>query len=66
MISGKPQITFQCPEKWENMKLGMVSRYCGSCKKDVQDFTRLSRAEILEYLWENRNREVTIGATQNL
>lgn len=58
MISGKPQITFQCPEKWENMKLGMVSRYCGSCKKDVQDFTRLSRAEILEYLWENRNREV--------
>lgn len=58
IISGKPQFTFQCPEKWENMKLGMVSRHCVNCKKDVQDFTRLTRTQILEYLWENRNREV--------
>ncbi|MBL7841799.1 MAG: energy transducer TonB [Cyclobacteriaceae bacterium] len=40
------------------MKIGMQSRYCENCKRDVQDFTKLSRQEILHYLWENRNSHV--------
>src|SRR5688572_26256281 len=54
----KPTLTFNCPEKWENMKIGVVSRYCENCRKDVQDFTAMSRGEILYYLWTHRNEKV--------
>lgn len=58
MTPGKPYLAFDCPENWDTMKIGMQSRYCENCKRDVQDFTKLSRQEILHYLWENRNSHV--------
>lgn len=58
MTPGKPYLAFNCPENWDTMKIGMQSRYCENCKRDVQDFTKLSRQEILHYLWENRNSHV--------
>lgn len=58
MLTPKPTLAFQCPENWDKMKLGIISRFCENCKRDVQDFTRLSRQEILEYLWVNRNTKV--------
>jgi TonB family protein len=54
----KPTLTFNCPEKWENMKIGVVSRYCENCQKDVHDFTTMSREDILHYLWTHRNKQV--------
>lgn len=45
-----------CPEDWEKMKIGLTSRFCESCTKDVMDFTKMSRQEILEYLLENQGQ----------
>jgi hypothetical protein len=50
----KYHIPTPCPEDWERMKIGLTSRFCESCTKDVIDFTNLSRQEILEYLFDNQ------------
>ena len=49
-----------CHEDWNNMKIGMISRHCGVCEKNVMDFTNSSRAEIITYILSNRN-ESTCG-----
>ncbi|MBO9702094.1 MAG: energy transducer TonB [Sporocytophaga sp.] len=56
----KPKIGIPnpCHEDWEKMKIGVRSRYCISCKKDVTDFRGKSRQEILEYLILNYNKQV--------
>lgn len=54
----KPSIPHPCSENWDDMKIGLISRHCDSCQKDVMDFTQKSRHEILEYLIENRNQHV--------
>lgn len=54
----KPHIPVPCPANWDEMKIGLVSRFCDSCQKDVMDFTQSSRHEILAYLIENRNSNV--------
>jgi TonB family protein len=54
----KPILTYSCPEKWRNMKIGIVSRFCENCQKDVHDFTKMTREEILYYLWTNRDKQV--------
>ncbi|MFN7491912.1 MAG: TonB family protein [Cyclobacteriaceae bacterium] len=58
MASIQPTVTFNCPENWDKMKIGLVSRYCDSCKREVQDFTKLTREEILHFLLINRNNKV--------
>ncbi|HLP32125.1 MAG TPA: energy transducer TonB [Bacteroidia bacterium] len=40
------------------MKIGLHSRFCDSCKKNVIDFTNKDRKEILEYLLTNRTERV--------
>ena len=50
----KFHIPTPCPEDWGKMKIGLTSRFCESCTKDVMDFTKMSRQEILEYLLENQ------------
>lgn len=47
-----------CPENWETMKIGLHSRFCDSCQKNVIDFTNKDRREILEYLLTNRTDKV--------
>ena len=54
----KPALTFNCPGNWDKMKIGLVSRNCENCKRDIKDFTSLSRDEILQVLWANRNEKV--------
>ncbi len=46
----KATIPNPCPAKWEDMRIGQLSRHCFQCKKDVIDFTQFSRDEILEFL----------------
>jgi TonB family protein len=58
MNTFKPALMFNCPESWGKMKVGLVSRYCDNCKKDVQDFTKLTREEILHFLLLNKNDKV--------
>lgn len=47
-----------CSENWENMKIGLNSRFCDNCKKNVIDFTDKSRVEILEYLISKKSERV--------
>jgi TonB family protein len=54
----KTKLQFACQEDWNKMKVGLVSRHCEHCKKDVFDFTKLSRQEVLLYLLENRDKQV--------
>ncbi len=46
-----------CPADWGKMKIGVNSRFCDSCQKNVIDFTNKSRKEILEYLLTNYNQK---------
>jgi TonB family protein len=47
-----------CPEQWEKMKLGLHSRYCDNCKKDIIDFTTKTREEILRHILINQHTQV--------
>ncbi|HRO77001.1 MAG TPA: energy transducer TonB [Crocinitomicaceae bacterium] len=52
------EIKNPCSENWETMKIGLNSRFCDSCQKNVIDFTTKSREEILEYLLTRQNERV--------
>jgi TonB family protein len=56
----KPPLTIQnpCSENWESMKIGLHSRFCDNCQKNVIDFTNKDRREILEYLIEKPTEKV--------
>lgn len=54
----KASIPDPCSESWDTMKIGVHSRFCDSCRKNVMDFTTKSRGEILEYLLTNYNKQV--------
>jgi len=51
------EIKKPCGENWENMRLGLISRHCGKCDKDVVDFTQMSKPEIFQYLYDNRDKK---------
>ena len=53
----QPSIPNPCHEDWNKMKIGLHSRFCESCQKNVTDFTEMSRPEILAYLLENYGKE---------
>ncbi|HPQ08079.1 MAG TPA: energy transducer TonB [Bacteroidia bacterium] len=52
------KMTFQCNEDWEKMKIGVVSRYCQCCEKNVYDFTKMSKEEIILFLIKNRDKKI--------
>jgi TonB family protein len=54
----KPHIPNPCPENWETMKIGLHSRFCENCKKDLVDFTNMSRQQILEIVFSNYNKQI--------
>lgn len=54
----KIQIKEPCHENWDKMKIGIVSRHCDSCQKEVMDFTQKSREEIIIHLLSNPNENV--------
>jgi hypothetical protein len=51
------EIKKPCGENWDNMRLGLISRHCGKCDKDVVDFTQMSKPEIFQYLYDNRDKK---------
>jgi hypothetical protein len=51
------EIKKPCGENWDNMRLGLISRHCGKCDKDVVDFTQMSKPEIFKYLYDNRDKK---------
>ena len=51
------EIKKPCAENWDNMRLGLISRHCGKCDKDVVDFTQMSKPEIFQYLYDNRDKK---------
>jgi TonB family protein len=52
----KIKINEPCDADWKKMKIGMISRHCELCVKNVMDFTKMSREEILIYLFKNNNK----------
>ncbi len=47
-----------CHKNWESLKIGLHSRFCDDCQKNVIDFTNKNKREILEYLLANRTQNV--------
>ena len=39
-----------CSESWDAMKIGVNSRFCENCNKDVIDFTNKNRQEIVDFI----------------
>lgn len=58
MKNNKIQIPNPCTENWDKMKIGLKSRFCDNCQKNVIDFTIMSREEILEYLLKNYKKNI--------
>lgn len=54
----KARLKFSCPAKWEEMQVGLVSRHCLHCSKDVVDLTRMSKDDFVDYLIQNKGAEV--------
>ncbi|MEO8066550.1 MAG: energy transducer TonB [Flavobacteriales bacterium] len=54
----KAKLHFSCPAKWEEMRIGLVSRHCLSCSKDVADLTRMSHQAFREFFQENKGTEI--------
>ncbi len=52
----KIKIKEPCDADWSKMKIGMKSRHCELCVKNVMDFTAMTREEILIYLFRNNNK----------
>ena len=53
----KLSIPTPCPADWDQMKIGLRSRHCLECQKNVIDFSKMSRKEILLYLIEHQNEQ---------
>tara|TARA_B100000809_G_scaffold13391_2_gene12231 strand:+ start:1179 stop:2036 length:858 start_codon:yes stop_codon:yes gene_type:complete len=51
----KLNIDKPCNEDWSSMKIGMISKHCTACEKDVFDFTNKTKEEILTFLIQNQN-----------
>ena len=51
------EIQNPCGENWDNMRLGLISRHCGKCDKSVVDMTQMSKSEIFQYLYNNRDKK---------
>lgn len=52
------QIPEPCNEDWNAMKIGVQSRFCASCTKDVIDFTLYSKQEIVEYFMLQEHKKI--------
>lgn len=52
----KIKIKEPCDADWSKMKIGIQSRHCELCVKNVMDFTQMTRQEIIEYLFNNQNK----------
>lgn len=47
-----------CHEDWSKMQIARDGRHCLNCQKNVVDFTKMERHEILEYLYLHKNESV--------
>jgi hypothetical protein len=47
-----------CHEDWTKMTPTQQGAFCGNCQKDVVDFTKLTDTEVLQYLNNNRHKQV--------
>ena len=54
----KIDIKEPCTANWETMKIGVTSRNCQQCNKEVIDFTQMDRLAIITYLIEHSDKSV--------
>ncbi|WP_338813413.1 hypothetical protein V9L05_18730 [Bernardetia sp. Wsw4-3y2] len=56
----KPNITLginkPCSKKFENFKATKAGGFCGSCQKEVIDFTQMTDKEIIAYFQNNQKK----------
>lgn len=54
----QPKLQFACPVRWEDMRVGITGRHCFQCDKEVVDFTGGTKADLVRYLLDHRDRSV--------
>ncbi len=54
----QPKLQFTCPVRWEDMRVGITGRHCFQCDKEVVDFTSGTKADLVRYLLDHRDRSV--------
>lgn len=52
------QIPVPCHENWEAMSSGEKGRFCGVCSKNVTDFSRHTKDEIISFMAEKTSEKV--------
>lgn len=54
----QPKLKYKCPEKLQPMKVGMISRFCDTCQKDVHDLRHMNREELITFLLNKRGESI--------
>jgi TonB family protein len=54
----KIKITSPCSENWDVMKPENNSRFCDSCEKNVMDFTKMEKEDIIRFMLRNKNNNI--------
>lgn len=54
-----------CQADWNNMKIGLISRHCELCAKNVIDFRTYKREDIILYLLAHDNEQICGRFTRN-
>ena len=60
----KLSIPEPCHENWNEMSPAEKGRFCGSCQKEVVDFTQMTKEEITEFFIK-KTSELTCGRFEN-
>ena len=49
-MPSKITIPNPCPKKWTELSGESSTRFCGTCSKQVHDFTKMETEEIIQFL----------------
>jgi hypothetical protein len=51
-----------CHEQWKDMTPVEQGAYCGSCCRQVVDFTAFTDQELLDYMYQKKGQTVAVNS----
>ncbi|YCM43873.1 hypothetical protein V2O64_21425 [Verrucomicrobiaceae bacterium 227] len=61
-----PELSFQCPKRWENFSGSDTERFCEACGHHVHNLSRLSQSAREDLMVKAREERVCVAYYKNL